>query len=40
MKKKKLRLRQGVVNFLILGSLYGSIIAGILMYGARMSQLG
>lgn len=38
--KRKLRLKKWVVDFLILGSLYGTIIIGTLLYAARMSQLG
>lgn len=40
MKKKKLRLRQGVKNILILGSFYLTIILGILILTARAAQLG
>ena len=37
--KKKLRLKQSVKNFLIIGTLYLVIICGILLLGERTKQI-
>ena len=37
--KKKLRLKQSVKNFLIIGTLYLVIICGVLLLGERTKQI-